>query len=235
LPRVVLYVWSLTGAPGRPVVLGPRRGRQRRGRLGAFGGLRAGRAVACWRCRRGGSVLGLARGSEPPIPIKARVGVWITCRAVPSHICLTDCADGGGLGGPAWDYYRGQRGSRDLLDASSAAGGQGVAGSNPVVPTARARPGELVLVQLTGPLSCPDLILSMIYTASRLGPIWDPRRCSDKRAAASVTDCRSGCRYRCVVVSDPCPSILPRTCTGPPALAIKVRSECRRSRRRRCS
>jgi hypothetical protein len=36
-----------------------------------------------------------------------------------------------------WDYYRGRRRSRDLLEASSAAGGQGAAGSNPVVPTAR--------------------------------------------------------------------------------------------------
>jgi hypothetical protein len=128
--------------------------------------------------------------------------------AAPSHIRLTDCADGGGLGGPAWDYYRGRRCCRDRLVGSSVAGGQGVAGSNPVVPTARARPGELESSQLTGPLSCPDVILSMIYTASRLGPTWDPRRCSDRRAAASVTDCRSGCKYRCVVVSDPCPAIL---------------------------
>jgi hypothetical protein len=55
----------------------------------------------------------------------------------PSHIRLTDCADGGGLGGPAWDYYQGRTGGRDLLAVSSPAGGQGVAGSNPVVPTAR--------------------------------------------------------------------------------------------------
>lgn len=41
----------------------------------------------------------------------------------------------------------------------------------------------------------------------------------------------SGCRYRCVVVSDPCPAIFRRTCTGTPALLVNP--VCRRSWRRR--
>jgi hypothetical protein len=99
------------------------------------------------RWRGAGDFFGIARsvgwvcsgsctGSEPPIPIKAPAGVWITGRGRPSHIRLTDCADGGGLEALPWDYCLRQRRRRDLLAASSPTGGQGVAGSNPVVPTA---------------------------------------------------------------------------------------------------
>jgi hypothetical protein len=135
----------------------------------------------------GGAVRGwILHGSEPPIPIKVRPVSGSPAGPAPSHIRLTDCADRGGLEAPPWDYCRRRRRRRDLLVASSPTGGQGVAGSNPVVPTARARPGELVLVQLTGPFSCPDITSTMIYTASRLGPIWDPRRCSDRRLSVRV-------------------------------------------------
>jgi hypothetical protein len=41
--------------------------------------------------------------------------------------------------------------------------------------------------------------------------------CALRACPASVIDCASGCRYRCVVISDPCPEIFRRTCTGTPA------------------
>jgi hypothetical protein len=50
------------------------------------------------------------------------------------------------------------------------------------------------------------------------GIIWGPAadRCALNAVPAASIDCRSGCRYRCVVVSDPCPAIFRSTCTGTP-------------------
>jgi hypothetical protein len=80
---------------------------------------------------------GSCTGLELPIPITARPVSGSPAGPAPSHIRLTDCADGGGLEALPWDCCRRQRRRRDLLGGSPPTGGQGVAGSNPVVPTAR--------------------------------------------------------------------------------------------------
>lgn len=48
-----------------------------------------------------------------------------------------------------------------------------------------------------------------------------PRR-AERAAPAAVILCTSGCRYRWVVVSEPCPAILRRTCTWTPTSANQV-------------
>jgi hypothetical protein len=93
--------------------------------------------------------IGPAR-SEPPIPIMPSLAMCGSpAGAAPSHICLTDCAYGGGYGGPAWDYYRSQRARRDMLEAPSVAGSQGVRGSNPLSSTRApgAPPPEFIQVR----------------------------------------------------------------------------------------
>jgi hypothetical protein len=77
-----------------------------------------------------------------------------------------------------------------------------------------------VLIQLSGPFAYL-LMLAITYPTTRSrGPLGDRRadRCALSAVPAASIDCRSGCRYRCVVVSEPCPAIFHSTCTGHPGV-----------------
>src|SRR5690606_14339878 len=54
-------------------------------------------------------------------------------------------------------------------------GGQGVAGSNPVSPTARTKPLISDFSEIRGFSHVRPVITAMLYTALSSGPLWDPR------------------------------------------------------------
>ncbi len=60
-------------------------------------------------------------------------------------------------------------------------GGQGVAGSNPVVPTARTGPDELLFMQLIGPSASPEAVHDMICSARSRGPFGGPQGAQEGR------------------------------------------------------
>ena len=109
-------------------------------------------------------------------------------------------------------------------DPHALTGGQGVAGSNPAVPTRRRGPLIMGSAQVSGSVHVYALPHRPAYTTRSWGPSGDRLavKCALRACPASVIDCASGCRYRCVVISEPCPAIFLSTWTGTPASAIQV-------------